>query len=322
MEPGDPVSVIFFIIACLSFFGTLYVDICLFEKAQTTINARLLLYLNVTLTIESIATLPYIFTWNHGLCKFVAWIHTYCSMGNMTATLLLTLYFVNNVYSTDYVISRFIQRWKTVMVVVCPLMTALAFIGDAYGEDHQYWCSITLSTPQSFAWGVSVFYVWIWIAMVCCIILVTKVLLAMRKLQGSGRDVFSTVGLFVYAGVGLWIPRTFRKFYVWLSGSEFSPMEYALMTLPIYITGILYTIIFMYDKSVRDLEDIQFSRSSLSKGGFEFDWSEILPSFSANPGQPARDSTVFPTQSISNPIRSPPIKQGKGGDHQNSDEKL
>jgi hypothetical protein len=149
----------------------------------------------------------------------------------------------------------------------------------------------------------------------CFVVLcfVTKVLLALRKLQGSGRDIFSTVGLFVYAGVGLWIPRTFRKFYVWLSGHEFSEMEYALMTLPIYITGIMYTIIFIYDKSVKDLEDLQFSRSSLSKGGFEFDWGEILPSFSVNPSllresaggiRMTGDVSLATTQSIANPIRA------------------
>jgi NADH:ubiquinone oxidoreductase subunit 3 (subunit A) len=92
--------------------------------------------------------------------------------------------------------------------------------------------------------------------------------------------VFSTIGIYVMITIASWVPRTFRRFSA-SNNYDFSSQDYLLLTLPIYFTGIAYSILFIIDPSPLKLPDVKFGTTGdgnieESTDGIDMEWGDVF----------------------------------------------
>lgn len=309
----------YLVIVGISMVMSLFVTASIVRFGSKTISTKLVLHLHITLLIEEITCIPYAYTGNHGLCEFVGFVHLYAGMANS-----LVIFFMMVVYRYLFVedtwqVSKFIIRRLLILIYITPLISALPFTTTSYGTVGSAWCDIQNSTDKSAIWATVLFFGWI-----CAFIVLSALMFFFTVWRVYKTDpematkLASSIGQYSIISILTWLPRIVAREHT-------LDKEYA--NLVVYISGILYFLIFMRQKSALKLFEI-FSQeqnidldgrgnSNVRASNYMFSWEEDEEdsttrtklksvdrnsSWSLSSVESGKSGTALTHSSISNPL--------------------
>lgn len=272
------IEIAVFVIAGFSFFLSLYVVTTLRWIRASTFLSKCILYLHITQLIEDVASLPFVFTSDSGFCSFIGVLYYFGSLGNVCACGAMNLYLYDKFFSQNPRLESNKFYWLEIFVFVFPLITLLPLSTDSYGEttgrrDFK-WCSMS----SNGYWSVVVLYSWAWLILLLLIItFVVNIVSILKKTKDRDLAIrlFTTVGIYPLITLSAWVPRTLRR-VAWFMGVNGD--IYMLFNFPIYICGILYTIVFLkeesnlkeYEKQTTILEETSISMDMHNSSDLDF----------------------------------------------------
>jgi hypothetical protein len=259
-----------FVVATLWFYGSL--------KTSAT---RLLMALHITLICEEVTALPYVYNTNNALCESVAFLHYYFALASIVAIGFLVISYRYHFFLDHLGFNKFIHNWSIILVVVFPMITLLPFTTSTYREHDGPWCAVG-GGRNDHTWTFAIFYVWVWLILFLSAIWLVITMMQIYKVdRASGNRLFSTVGMYSIISIATWIPRTVEQIVNFSDGSlESNEWEYSYF--PMYIAGILYTLVFLTEKKAlilfdralnmdnRDMEERTHSSFSWEGSDFRF----------------------------------------------------
>lgn len=248
----------YYTVASVSMLCSAFVILTLwFHGSLRTSATRLLLALHVTLVCEELTSLPNVFNGNDVICTGVAFLHFYFALASIIAIGFLVISYRYHFFRDSLGINKFIQNWALWLVILFPTITLLPFITSAYQEHSGPWCSIG-SHWDDYTWTFVVFYLWVWIILFSSAIWLAYTMVQIYKIdKSSGHRLFSTVGMYSIVSIAAWIPRSAEQLMNYTSGSLKSS-EWVISYIPIYLAGILYTMVFLTEKKSLILFDSAF----------------------------------------------------------------
>lgn len=254
----SPTFIVYYTLASVSMLCSAFVILTLwFHGSLRTSATRLLLALHITLVCEELTSLPYVFNGNDVICTGVAFLHFYFALASIIAIGFLVISYRYHFFRDSVGINKFIQKWSLWIVALFPTITLLPFITSAYQEHTGPWCSIG-SHWDDYTWTFAVFYLWVWIILFSSAIWLVFTMVQIYKIdKSSGHRLFSTVGLYSVVSIAAWIPRTTEQIINSTTGSLKSS-EWVISYIPIYVAGILYTMVFLTEKKSLILFDTAF----------------------------------------------------------------
>ncbi len=278
-KPTDPIVLGIIVLACIAILmsgtSTLYI---FFNSKKNAISPRLLLYLHLSLFVEEICCIPFLYTPSPGLCKFVGWLSYYASLANIMAMSLLVVHYVNYLSSYSPWLMKRIAIYKTRMVFGFPLITLLPLStpNNSYGRTSDIFCSLPSETMVQNIWAVAVLYFWLWVALAVAIYRLVQTLYKALKLDFNiASKIFSTMGIFVFVTMLAWLERTIPRLMHIVDPHFKAPpgIFYTLIYL-IYAMGIIYGILLIYDPKVV-LVDYGEGDIDGDDGSSQVDWEDV-----------------------------------------------
>lgn len=256
MRPHETLAIVFLVVATISTLSSGLAMYTIWRFGKWTTSTKLLLLLHFTLLLEEVTTLPYAYSGNDVLCKIFGFLHVYSGLSNIVATGLLTVHFCNFILFSNLVVADLIAKYNLHLIFGFPLITVLPFSTNSYGVTNDNWCSLPASNLTSNVWSMVVFYSWTWLILAFSFGLICYVIDRARKLDSSlSRKVFSSMGIYVFFTMLCWLPRTIPRFMRLFIRFDTSDTVYFWTTLPLYLTGLIYTIILFWDRAVLKVED-------------------------------------------------------------------
>lgn len=225
----------------------------------------LLLFLHGSLILEIITQFPYAYTYSSSLCSGMEYLHIYFSFMNILVIALLVEAH-RSVMLKDYFGSRaLILKYGVYFIVLFPLITALAFIGNAYetiSTSSDPWCKVKLDDT---IWSIPVYSFWVWFFI---IVSVLSTLYSFCRIYKSDHllatKFFSSIGLYVFIALGSWLPRAVQRVIIYTHPDVKD--DHFLSSLPYVLAGILYALIYLRERRFISLfsENESDARYSLS----------------------------------------------------------
>ena len=246
---------------------------------------QLILYLHLALLVEQVAFLPFVYTSSNTLCSAMGFFHAYAALSNLVAMWLVTIYGINYIH-TEYVqVDQFIYRWKEFLIFVFPIITVFPFIQDDYGEQGGAWCellTVTKGQSKSAALGIVFYYFWVWFFIIFSLGITAYIVIeSLRQGAAIARAVMTSIGGYGTIALIGWLPYSVRK----LLHRNTSDQQALGLTLPIYVTGILYALLYIYCPNIVTLPD----KAHVRETTVEFKMSDLeaiamnpMPSMSVN----------------------------------------
>lgn len=268
-----PEFVSFYTIASISFLTSTWVTVTIFRfgsfKAHTT---KLLFSLHASLLLEGISVLPNVYSWNLGLCKTMAFLHFYSGLSNIVSVTLLVFYYRNIFFQNYRRIVSFLHNNAVYLVTIFPLITVLPFSTNAYNELNDNWCTLETNGEDSNIWAFSVFYGIVWpLLLVCTVVLTVTVVQVYRADRELGNKLLSTVGAYCIISVACWVPRTFDRIVHFTTNDSADDDHHFISYMPVYICGICYFLIFLYERNSLKAYEEHLGVNSLEER-FSFSW--------------------------------------------------
>lgn len=265
----------YYVIAAVSALSSVFVCLTLwvFASLRTTAT-QLLLLVHLTLLCEELSSLPYAFNWNDGLCATIAFLHFYAGFANAVSIGLLVISYRYHFIDDTYDITKFIHKYSIQMVAGIPLVTLLPFITNSYMNDNEVWCTMQTNSTITNAWAFGTFYCWAWlILIISTLVLVVTMYQVFSVDKEIGKKLFSTTGMYAIISILSWVPRTAARF--WNVNEDIDNTAFLYAYFPVYISGILYTIVFMREKKALLLFDrlSDWTGSDLNRS-VSFSWED------------------------------------------------
>ena len=283
----------YFIVAAISAICSLFVASTLwFCGSLRTAATQLLLLVHLTLLMEEVSSLPYLFNDSSGLCTTMAFLRFYSGLGNAMSLGLLVISYRYHFMEDTIGIIPFIEKYCTSIVGILPLITLLPFVTNSYKNNNEVWCFMETDTIVSNMWAFLVFYAWAWVILIfSTIVLVYTIYEVCMIDKEMGKLLCSTTGMYATISILAWIPRSVARF-AHFGQRDLGNEAYLYAYFPIYIAGIIYTFVFMREKSALLLFDRLSDWNNESTGnresGASFSWedsqhrSELLRSRSSS----------------------------------------
>lgn len=246
----------YYAIAALSALCSLFVcfTLWLFASLKTTAT-QLLLILHFTLLCEEVCSLPFIFAWNRGLCATIAFFHFYAGFANAISIGLLVISYRYHFMDDTFGLTNLIQKYSLHFVTIIPLITLLPFITNSYSNDNDVWCTMKTSSRTTNVWAFCTFYGWAWLILnlstLVLVITMYQVYIVDREI---GMKLFSTTGMYAIIAILSWLPRTAIRFWN-VDNQDEDNTALLFAYFPVYISGILYTVVFLREKKALLLFD-------------------------------------------------------------------
>jgi hypothetical protein len=276
----------YYVLAGLSVLCSIFVILTLaFYGSLKTSATRLLMALHFTLIWEEVTALPYVYNTNNALCEAVAFLHYYFGLASIVAIGFLVISYRYHFFLDHLGVNKFIQSWSITIVAVFPMITFLPFITNTYRAHDGPWCAIG-GERDDHSWTFAIFYVWVWLILFFSAAWLIITMAQIYKVdRASGHRLFSTVGMYSVISIATWIPRTVVQIANFSDGTlESNEWEYSYF--PLYVAGILYTLVFLTEKKAlilfdralnmdnRDMEERTHSSFSWEGSDFRFTNSE------------------------------------------------
>ncbi len=252
-----------------------------------SIFSQLLVYLHVSLFLDQILSLPFIYNTNSYLCSTAACLQYYVCLMNVVCVGLIvfthhcTIFAIDtgnlsndmtiedNTSVSSNACSRLIAmcccQWRLNLsklrkqmrqychwiVFGFPLIALLPLTTNAYNDINTSvpWC-IMMSYHQQY-WVLGIFFVWLWLILLLCLLsyLYAVIQFALTKNWMLMRKFTSTVGLYAIISIAIWICRCYKRVESLIAPSSAGITFDSMLTIiiPIYIASILYGIIFLFE---------------------------------------------------------------------------
>ncbi len=224
------------------------------NSKKNAVSPRLLLYLHLSLLIEEICTLPFIFTPSPGLCKFVGFVSFYASLANIMAMGLLVVHYVNYISSYSPWLMKRIAKHKTRMVFGFPLITLLPFAtpDHSYGRTNHVFCGLPSDSLTQNIWAIAILHFWLWIIMAIATYRLVQTLYTALKLDlNIAGKILSTIGIYVLVTMLAWLERTIPRILNLVDPTFDSPPElYYILVYIVYSIAVIYAVLLFYDRKV------------------------------------------------------------------------
>lgn len=265
----------FFILAGLSMIGSVYVIYSIVQfGSQKSCFTFLLLSFHLSMFAQEIVTLPYVFSGNEGLCEAVQFFHFYFGLMNILIVTMLVEAHRSSIFTDYWQAGTRILKYGLPIMLCFPMMTILPFCTGSYHAEHNKWC--TLPYDSSSVWAIAIYYSWIWLfLLVSFLLLVFSAIRIFKSDRKLARKFISTIGLYIIVAILSWIPRSMERL-AHFQTSTIGDLSYFISYIPINISGILYTMIFIhekeslkqYEEEVNEDQRFNFSWESNDFGGF------------------------------------------------------
>jgi hypothetical protein len=248
MEDGVYVAFVFYyIIAAISILGNLLVLLYLFyEKGRKEwkLFTIILIYLHISILFEEITALPFIFKYSYGVCLAVEAFKFYFGLKNVFCILMLVRTyskFIQN--STDFIFRKAHLKSVQMFLTMVPMVAFLPFADRTYTFPNHPWCS--LPSSRSIIWEVCIQYLWVWLMLFYTLVENAKIIRQLYRSYDSllMHNYLSKVGTYSVVSFISWIPRTIIRFANYNSENNVTNSFYSYF--PLYVSGILYVILFV-----------------------------------------------------------------------------
>lgn len=258
MSEGDPLIVIYLIVASIAIIGSLHVlgTILYGFRTINTCSTLLILFLHFSLVAEEISALPYLYKSDSTLCKVMEAFFEYFGLMNIVVVGFMVYAHRWSIMNPSIRIRGIIIKLGIVFIFLFPAITFLPFLEDIYTVPKDSpWCSLPYdSNSRDTKWFLGVYLIWVWVVLICSVLstidLTIRLSFTHRRILKS---YLTSIGLYTLVSLLCWIPRTSAR----ISGTDTNLVRF-FAYLPIYISGMLYTLIFR--RSRRNMEDYEVSR--------------------------------------------------------------
>lgn len=249
----DPTYIIFYVVAAISFICSCYVTASIMKFGSDAPSTKLVLYIHITLLIEDISSLPYIFNYNDILCKIMGFIHIYSGLANVVVVGSMMLTYRYLFIEDTWHISEFIVKWADYLVFVFPLITVLPFSTDSFGEeDGNTWCGLGNSDQTAQIWIVCVFYGWVLVILLASTgSLINTIWTVYKADPEMALKLFNSIGIYATITILSWIPRGISKI------SRLKTFQSVWGYYFIYFSGFFYFLVFLSEKRSLELLEIR-----------------------------------------------------------------
>lgn len=257
----DPTYIIFYIVAAISFVCSVYVTASILKFGSDAPSTKLVLFIHITLLIEDISSLPYVFNYNDNLCKIMGFIHIYSGLANVVVVGSMMVTYRYLFIEDTWHICAFIVKWANYLVFAFPLITLLPFITDSFGEeDGNTWCGLGNKNDIARIWIICVFYGWILIILISSSASLINTIWTVYKADPEmALKLFNSIGLYATITILSWIPRGISK--IKMIDTFQSVWGYYF----IYFSGFFYFLVFLSEK--RSLQLLEINNLSERKSG-------------------------------------------------------
>lgn len=272
----DPKYFAYYVLAAFSLIGNLYVAGALVRLgSQKSCFTFLLLLFHISLIGEEIATIPKIYTPSDNMCIAMEFFHFYFSLMNIVVLTLLVESHRSSLLEDFFRSRQRILKYGLYGIILFPLITVLPFTNGGYSlseeDDNQGWCILSFSHDTT--WELSVYFVWVWLLMILIVCLMAYLQYKLCRTDNlMAKNFFSTIGLYVIVGICTWIPRSFERMASYDGGNS-SLVILFIAYLPVDISGIFYTLIFLREQ--RSLEKLNEFPEEVGDLSFTWEKSEI-----------------------------------------------
>jgi hypothetical protein len=249
------IFIFYYILAAFGILGSAHVLFTIIHRFKyvCACSTHLILMLHFSLLAEEILGLPYLFHWDRTLCSVTAALFEYFGILNILVVGCMVYAHRYSILDPTIKLPKWFLKRGCVLLFLLPCIVFVFFIYNIYVRSDSPWCNIPYSVGVE--WYGFLYSVWIWIVLAGSIL--SSVDLTVRLSFTSKRLLKSyctTIGLYTLVSLLCWIPRTVTRF---VTENDTETIRF-ISLIPIYVSGILYTIIFKKNRTM--LEEYESSR--------------------------------------------------------------
>jgi hypothetical protein len=193
---------------------------------------------------------------------------------------LLVVHYVNYISSYSPWLMRRIAKYKTRMVFVFPLITALPFItpDDSYGRTNEIFCGLPSNTETQNIWAIAILHFWLWIVVfISCFRLIQTLYKALQLDVQLASKIFTTIGVYVLITMAAWLERTIPRILNLVDSKFHSPkITYFLLIYIVYSIAVIYAVLLFFDRKIVLVDYQTFFNSQRGDGENEEQSEEDL----------------------------------------------
>lgn len=276
---------IYLIIAVISLFLSIWVAVSIYKFGANTLTTKLVLYLHISQIIQDVCAIPYVWSYNKGVCSFAGWAHIYSGMSNIMCVAIMIVAYRHMFFEDKYKTSAFCTKYCAALVFGFPLLSLIPFASNSYGEIHNELCSFNGSGTNIDYFFQGGFYVFSCVVFLCCaVVMYLTVSEVYRTDKALGEKLLQSVVLYAFATLIFWIP---RSVFEAINEDNYNVIISAYFL--IFAAGIVYSLIFYQEKNSmklfeqhaanerNTLESNHDNDSIVSSGSFNFSFDDGSP---------------------------------------------
>lgn len=272
----NEVFILFFILSGISILCSLAVLTSLYRLGSLkSCFSFLLFWFHGSMIGQEITVLPLVYNSSHSSCVAMEFLHYFFGLMNILIVTMLVEAHRSSLF-VDYFRSRkLIMKFGSYVLICFPLITALPFAVSEftikYDDDGGGWC--VLPYDRNSTWIIMVYYLWVWTFLSGSIISMTySAYYVCKNDRLLAQKFMSTIGLYVIVAIFSWIPRSFER--VDQMNSPADRGTYFIAFLPISISGILYSLIYIKERhSLLQFQE-EAGDDGIAAGSFSFTWEK------------------------------------------------
>jgi hypothetical protein len=250
MKANDPWLIGFYTVASFSVLCTLSTLFHLtFYGNFGEFRISLLFLLHLTLLLQCIAYLPLAYTDCEGLCAFMGFVHHYCGFAHVLVVFLMGWHHYSYINTEKYAarINSFIASYGLLIIFLVPTVTALPFITNSYGVSQEIWCDLPPDNRTANDWALIVYFAPVFSFDFVTFIQFAYSMVRLHYYQTElNNNLFLSTGIYIFISLLAEIPRIILRMIYFSDPNQPGSNVIAVRTiLPLYLTGILYFIVYL-----------------------------------------------------------------------------
>jgi hypothetical protein len=231
-------------------------------RGKSSIARKVLIYLHASLLVQELVSFPFAYTTSVALCRATGFLQAYSGFCNVVAMWIITVYSVNYVHHMFVTVDRFIYRTKEIFCFILPLLTVFPLIESDYGKQNDAWCDLTNLHSRgstSLALGIMFYFFWIWLFLIATMILLVYAGVDAVRTSGwaNAKSFLTNTGAYGLISLITWIPHTIRRL-----AKNLSEQQDLGLLIPVYVTGIVYGLLYVWKPTLALLPDKSHVRDS------------------------------------------------------------
>jgi hypothetical protein len=248
---------IFNILNSVSIVLSCIVLIFLYRNAKwNSYFSALLVNFHISLVLDGIVCVPYLYRSNYDLCIAVEVFRTYLDMFNISVLLVLVMCHCLLIVGKYGIVVKVLTGLRIFIYVYPLIITFLPFVTYSYEiSNNNPWCSIPHLKNR---WPVFLYYITVWLFLAIAVIMVTYTAIKLCRSQHAAEKLFtvffSTVGLYAFFGFCLWVPRSVFRFDHDEENHDDNNyqifLSYFISYIPIAVEGFVFFCIFFFQERV------------------------------------------------------------------------